>query len=67
MNPAGQDKPQHGITPTNYRENRPVTIVSQVPISTARDRLLPEDKLVVEQNRVQLVVPAGSVRLVELK
>lgn len=67
MNPAGQDKPQHGITPTNYRENRPVTIVSQVPISTARDRLLPENKLVVEQNRVQLVVPAGSVRLVELK
>ena len=26
FNPAGQNKPQQGITPTDYRENRTVTI-----------------------------------------
>jgi hypothetical protein len=67
LNPAGQDKPQQGITPTDYRENRPVSIVSRVPISSARDRLLPDDPLKVEANRVNLEVPAGGVRIVELK
>jgi hypothetical protein len=71
MNPAGQLKPQHGITATDYRENRPVTIRSHVPISTARDRLLPTDKLTVEKGAtsalVKLEIPAGGVRIVELK
>jgi len=67
MNPAGQAKPQHGITPTNYHENKPVTIQLHCPVTTARDRLLPTDPLAVANGTVQLEVPAGSVRIIELK
>lgn len=67
MNPAGQDKPQHGITPTDYRQNRRVTIRTRLPLTSARDRLLSEDPLTVKANAVQLEVPAGSVRIIELK
>ncbi len=67
LNPAGQLKPQHGITPTDFRENRRVTIRSHVPISSAGDLLLPEDKLSVEQNQVQCEVPAGGVRVIQLQ
>jgi hypothetical protein len=67
MNPAGQDKPQHGITPTDYRRNQQVVIRSHVPITTAKDRLLPEDVVKVENGEVKLEVPAGGVRIIELK
>jgi hypothetical protein len=67
LNPAGQDKPQHGITPTDYRQNRRVEIVSRVSVTTARDRLLPGDPLAVENGIVTVEVQAGGVRLVELK
>ncbi|MEJ7808045.1 MAG: hypothetical protein WKG03_19255, partial [Telluria sp.] len=67
LNPAGQDKPQQGITPTDYRQNRPVTITSHVPFTTARDRLLPDDPLQVEAGKVSFEVPAGAVRIIELK
>lgn len=67
LNPAGQDKPQQGITPTDYRENRKVTITAHVPFTTAKDRLLPDDVLKVEPGKVTLEVPAGGVRIVELK
>ena len=67
LNPAGQHKPQQGITPTDFRENRLVTIESTVPITSARDRLLPDDKLSVEQNTVQCEVSAGGVRIIELR
>lgn len=67
MNPAGQDKPQHGITPTDYRQNRRVTVRSRTPISAVRDRLLPEDAFGVQQNSVAVEVPAGSVRILEIR
>lgn len=67
MNPAGQTKPQHGITPTDYSQNRRVTIRSHVPIASARDRLLPNDVLPVNSNSLQLEIPAGGVRIVELR
>lgn len=67
LNPAGQDKPQQGITPTDYRQDRPVTIRARVPVTAARDRLLPGETLTVEQNAVRLEVPAGGVRIVELR
>lgn len=67
LNPAGAVKPQQGITPTDYRENRKVTIKTRSPIKSAVDRLLPDDPLRVEGNRVTLEVPAGGVRIVELK
>jgi len=67
LNPAGQDKPQHGITPTDYRQNKQVTIHCKVPATTARDRLLPDDRWPVKESKVELTVPAGGVRIVELR
>jgi hypothetical protein len=67
LNPAGQVKPQQGITPTDDRQNRSVTIRSQAPLRTARDRLLESEALLVEGNAVRCEVPAGGVRVVELK
>jgi len=67
LNPAGQSKPQQGITPTDFRQNRTVTIRSRVPIQAARDRLLPEERLEVRQNAVRLEVFAGGVRVVEMQ
>jgi hypothetical protein len=67
LNPAGQDKPQQGITPTDYRQNRRVTIESRVPFASARDRLLPEDALQVDAGKVKVEVPAGGVRIIELR
>ena len=67
LNPAGQDKPQQGITPTDYRQNRPVTIRSTTPVKTARDRLLPTEVLSAKDNTVTLEVPAGGVRIIEIE
>ena len=67
LNPAGQRKPQQGLFPTDYRENRNVTIRSRVPIGSARDWLLPGDDLAVQDNRLQCEVAAGGVRVIELR
>jgi hypothetical protein len=71
LNPAGQAKPQQGITPTDYREDRKVKIKLRVPVKSAHDRLLPSDTLSVTQKGgradVSLTVLAGSVRIIELK
>jgi hypothetical protein len=67
LNPSGQDKPQQGITPTDYRQNKPATITLHIPTTTARDRLNPDEVLKVEGGQVKLEVPAGGVRIVELR
>jgi hypothetical protein len=71
LNAAGQTKPQQGITPTDFRENRNVTVRVVVPVAAASDWLFPEEKLSVQANesgsKIQLVVPAGAVRIIELK
>jgi hypothetical protein len=67
FNPAGQSKPQHGITPTDYRENRTVTIRTSRPVASAADRLFPEDTLSIKGGELTVTVLAGSVRVVELK
>lgn len=72
LNPAGQDKPQQGITATDYRQNRPVVIRSRMPVSSAVDRLQPTDRLTVLAEttgsfEVHCEVPAGGVRVIELK
>jgi hypothetical protein len=64
---AGQAKPQQGITPTDYRENRRVVISGRVPFQSAFDRLLPDDPITVKENSLTLEVPAGGVRILELK
>lgn len=67
LNPAGQLKPQQGITPTDFRENRVITIKARVPIKTARDRLLPTDTFTVEKNTMKCEVPAGGLRVIDLR
>ena len=67
LNPAGQEKPQQGIVPTDYRQNRAVTIRSHVPIHAARDRLLLDDPLTIDKDAVRCQVLAGSVRIIELE
>ncbi len=67
LNPAGQLKPQQGIHPTDTRENRVVTIKARVPVKSARDRLLPSDRLEVTEGAVTCEGFAGGVRLIELK
>jgi hypothetical protein len=67
LNPAGQAKPQHGITPTDYRENRSVEIVCRTPVKTARDRLAPSDTLSLAEGVLKLEVPAGGLRIIALE
>jgi hypothetical protein len=71
LNPAGQVKPQQGITPTDFRENRAVVIRTRVPVKSARDRLLPDEPLTVQAKEggaeVKLTVLAGSARVIDLR
>jgi hypothetical protein len=67
INPAGQQKPQQGITPTDFRENRAVRIRSKVPIESAIDLLLPSDTLNIREGSLECEVPAGGVRIIRLK
>jgi hypothetical protein len=66
LNAAGQIKPQHGIFPTDFRENRTVRIVCRVPVKGALDRLLPSDSLEVKDNATPCTVEAGGVRIIEI-
>ncbi len=70
LNPAGQAKPQQGITPTDYRENRTVSIRTAMPVKSAADWLFPDEKLSPQPRGkgtvLEIVVPAGGVRIVEL-
>lgn len=67
LNTRGQLKPQQGIFPTDYRENQTVTIRGRVGFKSARDRLLETDTFTVKDNAVTLTVPAGAVRIMELR
>ncbi len=70
FNPAGIHKPQHGVVPTDYSQKRQVQVraaqeltkaiewFNESPIPIARDR---------GRSMVQLVVPAGGVRIVEIE
>jgi hypothetical protein len=67
LNPAGQDKPQQGITPTDYSQNKPVQIRCSFPIRSARDRLMPNDAMQIHGSTIDCEAPAGGVRIVEIK
>ena len=67
LNPAGQAKPQHGITPTDFRESRSIAIRSRVPVRSARDWLVPDEGLAVQDSTIHCEVPAGGVRIIELR
>jgi hypothetical protein len=38
-----------------------------MPISNVRDRLSPADKIEIKDNRIDVVVPAGGVRILEIQ
>lgn len=67
LNPAGQAKPQQGITPTDHRQDRAVSIRCHVPVRSARDWLLPDAALTVSQGLLRCEVPAGGVRIIALE
>lgn len=67
LTPAGEQKPQHGMFPTDYTQNKTVTIHAKVPVKAAADILMPAEKLEVRDNAVTLTVQAGSVRIIELR
>ena len=67
LNPAGDNKPQHGILPTDFRESRTVVIRARVPITAASDRLQPGEQMEVIDNALTILIPAGGVRIIELK
>jgi hypothetical protein len=67
MNPAGQAKPQQGITPTDYRENRSVVLRFKVPVQMAHDRMLKTETLTLQNGVLKCEVPAGGVRIIELR
>jgi hypothetical protein len=67
FNPAGQNKTQQGISPTDYRENRTVTIRTTRPVQSASDWLAPDDSITFKDGELQVTVLAGSVRVIELK
>ncbi|MGD0093357.1 MAG: hypothetical protein ABSE73_25870, partial [Planctomycetota bacterium] len=67
LNAAGQTKPQQGIFPTDFRENRTVTIVCKTPVKEVRDRLLESDRFEIKDGVITCVVPAGAVRVMEIK
>jgi hypothetical protein len=71
INPAGQDKPQQGITATDYRQSKAVTIRSRTAVRSAVDRLLPTDRLEVGDGpggcrEIRAEVLAGGLRIIEL-
>lgn len=72
LNPAGQDKPQQGITPTDFRQNRTVTIRSLQPVISAEDILSTSDRLEVKAHSsgtytISCEVSAGAVRIIYLQ
>jgi hypothetical protein len=44
-----------------------VTILGRAPFQSARDLLQPAEVFVVKANRVSFEVPAGGVRVIELR
>jgi hypothetical protein len=70
FNPAGQAKPQQGITPTDYRQNKSATIRARFPIHAVFDWLSPDEAFehrTDDGRRVTVVVPAGGVRILEIR
>ncbi len=70
LNPAGQGKPQQGILPTDYRQNKTVTLRTCFALQSVSDWLAPDESFPTDQDNAQQVtitVPAGGVRIMQLK
>src|SRR5581483_6358454 len=80
LNPAGNHRLQHGVGPTDYAKQRTVVVSTEPGITlwTAREWFT-DQKLSISQwgsytpvwvphaSSVRLVVPAGAVRIVEIR
>jgi hypothetical protein len=70
FNPAGANKPQHGVQPTDYTQKRPVTIRAAQNISKVVEWFADPAVKVSRQGKdteVRIVVPAGGVRILDLQ
>jgi hypothetical protein len=70
LNPAGVNKPQHGVVPTDYAQKRSVTIHSIQPVIKVSEWF--DDKNVTVSPdgigaKVRLVVPAGGIRILDIE
>jgi hypothetical protein len=70
FNNRGVIKPQHGILPTEHGERQSVTISTALPIKKAREWIAGSDIQVKQdgvRSLVSVEVPAGGVRIVEIR
>jgi hypothetical protein len=69
LNPAGNQRLQHGVGPTDYRQRRTVTVRAAQPVTGATEWFT-EAALDVTKNGgqaiIRVTVPPGGVRVVEL-
>ncbi len=68
FNPTGQAKPQQGITPTDYRQNKTVIIRARRAMDMVSDWLAADETFTISDDKhsVTLMVPAGAVRIMEI-
>jgi hypothetical protein len=70
LNPAGNNRLQHGVGPTDYRQERAVTIHTAQPVASAVEWFTDSPLEVAreaKQATIRITVPAGGVRIVELR
>jgi hypothetical protein len=67
LNPAGANKPQHGLVPTDHSQAREVTLTWAAPVKRATEWFTQSSVPVHDGKVVKLEIPAGGVRIVELE
>jgi hypothetical protein len=70
FNNRGVIKPQHGILPTEHGDRQSVTISTALPVKKASEWIAGADVQIKQdgaRSQVMLEVPAGGVRIVELR
>jgi hypothetical protein len=70
LNNRGVIKPQHGILPTEHGQEQYVTIRTSVATKSAKEWMTDAAVEVMQEGetaRMRVVVPAGGVRIVEMK
>ncbi len=69
LNPAGINKPQHGIVPTDYSQERTVQIRSLQPLQSATEWFSQESLPITGNTKSEttISIPAGGVRIIELR
>lgn len=67
LNPAGSQKPQHGVMPTDYAQERAVTITCQFKANRVFEWFTDAAPLITGAGQVKLTVPAGGVRVIDLE